>query len=780
MYRLARQPQPARPSVLLAALLSTLGSTFLPSILSALPGTARAETATMLAPVEVYGQGEFRQVHTWRPSAEAPVPPGESPLRTLNQLTGANVQTADPQGAYEWAVRISVRGFSAAQLGFTLDDIPLGDLYYSTLNGLYISRALISENLASMRISQGSGALDTASGSNLGGTLQFYSQDPGESPGARFGQTFGSSASQRTMLRLDSGRLENDGKFYIAAAQQGNDLWKGSGHQRQDQFNFKYTQPLATQRLSAYFNHAERQEMDYQDMTRSWIRQLGYRWSNYWPNLNAAIANASATDVPVGATQAVDNPVDAAYYAASGVRRDHLGYLTLEGSLSPASEWKGSVYAHTYQGASIWYTPYKATPGPEGTPLSERVLAYDSQRLGALATLSWTHGAHRFSNGLWYEHNDARQKRLFFPVYRSGPLYSPYELPDAGSAFLTQWAYAFSTDTVQYHAQDVWQIDRRLSLLAGFKSTYNRTEGKPTVDQLGGLPLPHGSLTAVGAFLPQIGLKYALGPREEIFLDAARSLRNYPLGGYGLGLSPWAVRNQAAFDLARARLAPETAWTYEAGYRFGDTLPGPLLRGYQGVLSAYHVDFSNRLLNVAPGGSLIAATSNAAVLSNVGGVTMNGVELSGTLTLGRSLRWQQALSYNRATYDDDYEHGGQRIATAGKTVVDAPRWIYKNQLAYRQGPYAAHLQADYLSSRYYTYTNDQSVPGRWLFNLGASRALGRPAPLTEATLQLDVLNVFNEKYVSTVGTSGYTASGDYQTLQVGPPRQIFLTLQLRL
>ena len=82
-----------------------------------------------------------------------------------------NFQSADPFGAYEWSTRITVRGFNQNQLGFTLDGVPLGDMSYGNHNGLHISRAIASENVGRVALSQGTGALGTASTSNLGGTL---------------------------------------------------------------------------------------------------------------------------------------------------------------------------------------------------------------------------------------------------------------------------------------------------------------------------------------------------------------------------------------------------------------------------------------------------------------------------------------------------------------------------------------------------------------------------------------------------------------------------------
>ncbi|MFX6555967.1 TonB-dependent receptor plug domain-containing protein, partial [Acinetobacter baumannii] len=79
---------------------------------------------------------------------------------------------------YEWSAKLSIRGFSQQQLGFTLDGIPLGDMSYGNYNGLHVSRAVISENLNGIELSQGSGAIDTASTGNLGGTLRFFTSNP--------------------------------------------------------------------------------------------------------------------------------------------------------------------------------------------------------------------------------------------------------------------------------------------------------------------------------------------------------------------------------------------------------------------------------------------------------------------------------------------------------------------------------------------------------------------------------------------------------------------------
>lgn len=744
------------------------------------PAGLSAEALYVLDTVDVYGAGETRQVQMLSRTDTQQSTPGTSPVKEVSKLAGVSFQAADAYGAYEWAVRISVRGFSQTQLGFTLDDVPLGEMFYSSLNGLYISRAIIDENLGRTLLSQSTAALDTASTSSLGGAIQFYSDDPNDQKGADVAQTIGSNATRRSFVRLDSGKLQNEGKLYLAAVRQSQELWKGNGVQAYDQLNVKYVQPVGDSKLSFYFDYSDRQEMDYQDMTKEWIGKLGYGWSNYWPDLSAAISNASSTDVccgvPVGGGQSVTDPLDAAYFSASGVRRDFFGNVAFDATLTSSLFWKNTFYRHAYQGASTWGTPYKATPGANGSPLSERVLAYDTDRSGLLSALDWTLGAHHINTGIWYEVNSATQGRYFFPIYLDGPLWSPYQMPNPATAFLTQWVYRFNTDTVQYHVQDTWEISDRLALHGGFKSLYSNTTGTPTINNIGN-PLAQGSLASSGDFLPQLGANWKVSPEDEIFVDISKTIRSFQVGGYGLGLSPWAVKNQSAFQVVQQRIRPETAWTYEAGYRFDRTFGGDVLRGFEGLLTVYHVDYSDRLLNIAPGGSLIAATGGAAILANVGGVTTDGMEVSQTLHLFERLDWYNALSHNLSIYDSNYSDGNAIIATAGKTVVDTPRLLYKSDLIYRAEDYFLRLNADYMSSRYFSYTNDQFVDPRWIFNFGAGKSLGKRLGASDISLQLNILNLFDERYISTMGTGGFTASGDYQTLQVGAPRQLFITLK---
>jgi iron complex outermembrane receptor protein len=173
--------------------------------------TTADSTATTYAvkteDISVFGQGQTRQVQNITQADLQEEPAGTSPLKALEKLPGVHFESSDPWGTYEWSTRFSIRGFSQQQLGFTLDDVPLGDMSYGNNNGLHISRAIAPENIAVTTVAQGSGNLGTASTSNLGGTVQFVSSDPYDEAHVSGGQTLGSSNTTRTFIRLDTGNV---------------------------------------------------------------------------------------------------------------------------------------------------------------------------------------------------------------------------------------------------------------------------------------------------------------------------------------------------------------------------------------------------------------------------------------------------------------------------------------------------------------------------------------------------------------------------------------------
>ncbi len=738
--------------------------------------------------IVVLGFGESRQIQSINASDLARLTPGTSPLKAIEKLPGVNFQAADPFGAYEWAVRISLRGFNQNQLGFTLDGVPLGDMSYGNVNGLHISRAIISENVARTDVAQGAGALGTASTSNLGGTIEFFSDRPRDTANVTGGGTYGSDNTYRAFARIDSGDLGGGLKGYLSYGYLTTDKWKGDGVQRQHQANGKIVKDLGTLgSLSAFLNFSDRREQDYQDLSLDIIRRRGLRNDNIADNYPLALQIAKVAQNQAAAAAGAAQPwagvgtafpagfgtVDDAYYDAGGLRRDYLGGVTFDAHLTPGLSLTTTGYYHDNTGQGSWITPYSPTPAraanADGSPITARsplgfrTTEYAIKRGGALSNLAYETGANTLELGGWYETNIFTQSRRFYGMTDSA---TPNRdvLDFQKNPYLTQWDGKYTTDTIQYHVGDTLRLaDGRVVLNAGWKGFHviNRAIMLPATTS----PLAVGRIDAKDWFQPQAGVLFNLAPGAELFADYKENVRAYVSSAT---TGPFST-TQAGFNAIRDQLKPERSKTAEGGLRFRQ---GPI----QASAVGYYIDFSNRLLGFANGAGIIG---NPATLNNVGSVRTYGAEVAVNYRVVTPLSLFASYSYNTSKYADDVlaANGAVLVATDGRMAVDSPEHMLKGEIVLEHAGFTARAGADYMSKRYFTYLNDQSVPGRVLVDASIGYRFEGEGPLHGIAIEGSVTNLTDKTYVSTIGSNGFTASGDNQTLLAGAPRQVFVSVK---
>ncbi|WP_394646746.1 TonB-dependent receptor domain-containing protein [uncultured Sphingomonas sp.] len=727
--------------------------------------------------VVVLGFGQARQVQTITAADIERLTPGTTPLKALSKLPGVNFQSADAFGAYEWSSRISLRGFNQNQLGFTLDGIPLGDMSYGNSNGLHISRAIISENVGSTTVAQGAGALGEASTSNLGGTLQFTSRRPSEEFGIAASGTYGSNDTYRGFVRVDTGDITGGGlKGYLSYGYLEAGKWKGHGVQRQHQANAKLVQDFGARgSITGFFNFSDRRENDYQDLSLDMIRRLGYNADNlnpdyatalrmaqvYW-NQTTRAGSATATLPYPNAGLTYPSPytsVDDAYYDAAGLRRDYLTGITLAAPVNDALSISMTGYYHGNEGQGVWVTPYVRTPG--GAPLTIRTTEYGIDRFGSIARVMLETGANHLELGGWFEANGFRQARRFYGLADQATP-SRKILQFQRNPLATQFNVDFQTNTTMYYVSDRLTLGQ-LTLTGGWKGYQVTNKATPIVGTLAG-----GTIDARDWFLPQVGAVYGFGGAEA-FVTYTENMRAF--SSSATGTSPFAT-TQAGFDGIRSRLRPEKSKTAEAGVRYRSG-------GFQGSIAGYYVDFANRLLAYTNGSGI---QGNPVTLQNVGGVENYGAEATALYKITPPLSVFASYSYNHSEYKDNVlgANGALITATRGRTVVDSPRHMVKGEIVYDDSRFLARVGADYMSRRYFTYTNDQSVPGRVLVDATIGYTIGDIGGLHGVRIEGSATNLLDKRYVATIGSNGYTASGDNQTLLAGAPRQFFVSLRTGL
>jgi iron complex outermembrane receptor protein len=742
--------------------------------------------------------------------------PGVNPLKAIETLPGVLFETADPWGNNEQNEEVFVHGFSTQQLGYTMDGVPLGDQQYGNYNGLSPSRAVTSENVSKVVLSSGAGALGVASTSNLGGAIETFSNDPKHALGGTAEEVFGSYDTNRTFLRLDTGDTAY-GAGYVSYLHQDARAWDFRGHQRGDQVNAKYVHEDERGKLTIFGDWQSKVEPN-EDATGFGNQQTAaaagftpYTRPFQYPNLPAAIASLTNGGPPVSQGNNFSN------YFSAAQRDDALAYIKYDYKLAANLTWSNQAYYHYDYGRGIVAGPVNqaglpalfATYYPNlvvggsptstgslqnlvnlfgGTGYEVRTTEYHINREGLLSTVNWNLGQHDIEAGIWYEHNESGQHRVWYPFSSANNDLTPYSVPSGTPAF-TQDAVDFTTDDVQIHLQDQWRILPTLLLTAGFKASLQtasndvlvQQKNLPTVAAASQVQFPTGTITSNNGFLPQFGAVWDVTEHEQLFANIQENMRQfipYSQGGNFYGTAPWSLGNQAAFNLFKQTVNPETSWTYEAGVRSHRSVDLGLLTSIEGQANYYHVDFSNRILNIAPFNFINPAPS---ILVNVGGVTTDGVDVAATLNFGPNVHLYDGLSYNKSTYNSNYNSGTTNgvptvVATGGKVVPGTPDWLNKTILSTNFGPFEAQLNGDYVGKRFATYLNDLSVKSTFLMGLEGSYLFEVPtgAWVRTAKLSMNITNLADTKGVSTLVTTG--ASGGYQAYPIAP-RMWFVTLE---
>lgn len=747
--------------------------------------TVKADDA--VATVEISSQSTRSSV-SLRGNEIQKILPGINPVKSLQTLPGVTFATADPWGNNEQNLSLFVHGFNGQQLGYTMDGVPLGDQQYGNYNGLSPQRAVISENVRNVILSSGAGNLATPSTSNLGGTIEVFSSDPSATRKTSVEQTLGSYRTSRTFARFDTGNFGEGNSAYVSVLRQDARAWDFDGKQGGKQLNGKFVRNNDAGKLTLFFNYSDKTEPN-EDSTVHVAGETSAPYTRpfWYPDFAGALSYLS----PTGATPAADGANYRNYYS-DAQRKDVLTYAKYDWNLNPSTVWSNQVYFHRDDGVGVVAGPIGAAGLPAlfsvyfpnqnlktvfgNSGYATRTTEYDIHRSGLISNLRTEIGNHQIEFGGWWEHNESSAYRRWYPLDVNNPS-SPYDRPS--NPLITQYGSEIRNNVVQLHLQDEWRVRPDMSVQMGFKSSLQYAKGDFPVQPLpgaisgGSTALPVGEIDTKKWFLPQLGLLWDISSRDQFFVNVQKNMRQFVTYGGG-GASPWSLSSQSAFDLFKNTAQPETSVTYEMGLRGKRNLDLGALNRIDGQVNVYHVDFSNRLLQISPTPVITAIVGGNPVLANVGSVTTDGIDLAGTVYFGKNFSFYNALSYNRSVYNDDYSNGKNNVATSGKRVPGSPEWMNKFVATATFGNIEAQLIGDYVGKRYATYTNDLSVDSYFMLNLGVTAKIPVEANgfLKNARVRLNVTNLNQVTGASAVVVGA--ASGTYNTFPIAP-RQVFVT-----
>jgi len=718
--------------------------------------------------------------------------PGTNALKALTVLPGVLYNSGDPQGLNLWAQTFLMHGFDQSQIGMTLDGMPLGDQQWANVNGLNGSAAISSENVARMDVSASAGSEGAASISNLGGTVQFVSRDPSHKAGGTVEQTFGSNAMFHTFVRLESGDLNPQGtRFWVSYMRNDTDKWRGGQDQFMQQVNAKLLQPIGhNSRITAFFDYADAQMQNYQDYNLDMFRNGGYYIDNqigkpggYETAYRLALAqNGLPGGVVPAAYQKLQSPYTASYYDGAGAQRQYFGGITADLALTDRLRWNSTFYGHHSWEIGTVTSPLISST--TGAPFIEQATIPTTRRFGFLSSLSYEIAHNEINGGFWYEntHYNADKRAYDEPLLsdvQSGAA-NPVDGLHLTSSYRREYEQVFNTNTFVAYLQDTYRPIDSVALHFGFRSVLNTSRvvalaNWPTYTRTNAIAGGDG-LTTAKEFLPHISGQWTFLPGHQLYFDIANNVKVLPVSGYNSGASPFGT-TQAAFEASRGSITAETDWNYAIGYRYNSRI-------LDANLYAYHTDFSNRLQKISSG----SPNNPYTVISNVGSVAMNGLDAGVAVRPIRNLMIGGSVSYDHATYSNNITQttsaGIVTYDIRGQQIVAYPRLMYKGQISYHWHMAEFHADTQFVGTRNLSYTGDEKVPSYWLTNAGVRYDLTGLIGHTTAhavfkhiSMDLNVYNLTNEHYISTMGQNGFPVSGDFQSVMLGAPRQFFGTIK---
>lgn len=702
-------------------------------------------------------------------------PAGITGLKMLESLPGFNVQANDALGMYEFGNSVSVRAFNFQQIGFLLDDVPMGRS--DQFGGSPIYRYVDNENLARVTASSGAGDVALASYASLGPIVSYISRGPAETFGGRVSYSRGSDELLRAFGRIDTGE-HNGFSAFVSASTVSGELWRGPGTIDRDHYEGQARYRWSTGG-SLTFQTVHNKYFDYDSPSITKAQYAGtagdifgrsgrdFAYIGYVPVPGAAGTPATATSLPITtAGIPYSNTAYNQYYKfAVNSREDHLYALTLKTPIGENVDVSVTGYYEDKKGYGVSPEAYATSlashnaerlivPGlfaPRG--IQYGLSTIDGKRKGLTGNAVWRWTIHTVQAGAWYEDDDYHRTQQRYNVANGNPDGAPL----LNEPVHLQRNYTSNRKTTQIFLKDtISLLDGQLKVDVGFKGLDIDYEisGYRNPGDFINRRTPTITDNWKDLFLPQVGAVWSVTSRDQVFVSYSENMA-LPRGADDIF--------SAASPLAPGPDA-EKAKNYELGVRTNRPT-------FNASLVAYFTKFDNRLQSFAS--PVPGSTTTETFFQNVGSVEAHGAEFSGQWKpefLGGKVYFNANLSYNISEFKDNFA----TFAIAGNRVPDFPKWLFQGGVTFEPTPGAIlNLSARTISKRYTNFLNTETTGGYTI--LAAYLDLGDGVDwgyLKNVKARINVDNLLDEDYLGTISTTINTPA----SFRPGPRRTVQVTL----
>lgn len=263
-----------------------------------------------------------------------------------------------------------------------------------------------------------------------------------------------------------------------------------------------------------------------------------------------------------------------------------------------------------------------------------------------------------------------------------------------------------------------------------------------------GLPY-RNRIKAYSAVLPNVGLTYRVAPQASIFAS------------YSKGFSVPRTDNLYSFDDVKItptlEVNPEKTDSFDLGLRYTS-------RMIQAQLAGWYIKYNNRIIS-----STIELENGAGTINadrNVGEVETKGIDFSLGVQPIKGVSLYGFVAYT----DSELKQNAGTLLTAGKSVVETPKWQFGGRAQVSFDPVSVGMQVKHTGDRFVTDINDVVSKGYTVVDLDARLSLSF-AGLEKTYFQLNVSNLFKERYFGNLTTSSAFATGTPR-FTFGAPRTV--------
>ena len=676
-----------------------------------------------------------------------------NPYQALSILPGINTYNHDATGLFGGGM--TIRGFGADQIGFTINGVPVNDSgSYSVFPQEYTDQ----ENTCTQSVAQGNPDIESPHVGATGGGVTVTSCDPEEKRRLRVAQTFGQLSLSRSFVRFDSGRFANNMvKTFISYSHSQADKWKGSGGAKRDHIDAAFSLDLSPDNRilgSVMYNKAINN--NYQTLSLAQLGTLGYN-ADYSPTFTPGHLTPVA-----GVRQAETGPLSPQQFYKLALNPFENAIVSLSGSFKIAENtflkvqpyyWYGYGTGGVQQRALSETAFLNTTTGRigagrdlngDGDTLDTIIVANssvtDTSRPGITTEISHLFGNHQLKLGFWYERAEHRQTGPAVGVDANG---SPADqwlrngriTRTDGSEFNSRNWLTISPSYQLYASDSFSFMNDRGLLTLGFRAPQITRKFTNFANEGGSTVNFNSNYTIEKKFsdvLPQIGLRFNLDREQQVFINVGKNFRAPPNFAFAPTNGNVTITNGVA--VLTGDIKAETAINTDIGYRLQN-------KAVTFSATVFNTDFKDRQATAFDPTTLRSIYTNAGkartrgIELEAGTVPINGWSLYGSLTLQKS-----------KVQNDIRASATQVLPTTGKQFALTPTMLAGLSLQYAEGPFYVRAKAKKTGRQYATLMNDEEVPSYTTAELDAGYKFADFMFIKSPQLRMNISNIGNSKY----------------------------------